>query len=79
MDEREMQAYLFEIDELIDEVSKYESDLDFTINQIIEIYEKSNDLNDTLLKVKLNHLKKIWKERKQFDKLRIKLNTIHDD
>ena len=72
-----MKAYLFDVGELIDEASQYESNLGFIIDQIIEIYEKSNDLNDTLLKVKLNQLKEIWNKRKQFDELRIKLNTIY--
>ena len=77
MNERDVQADLFEMGELIDEASQYESNLGFIIDQIIEIYEKSNDLNDTLLKVKLNQLKEIWNKRKQFDELRIKLNTIY--
>lgn len=77
MDKADMKANLFKIGELIDEANRCEADLRFTINQIVQICEKSNDLNNTLLKVKLNHLKKIWKERKQFDELRIKLNIIY--
>lgn len=72
-----MKAHLFEIGELIDEANQCETDLNTTIPLIIGMYQNLDDLNDTLFKVKLNHLKKIWEERKQFEELRIKLNTIY--
>lgn len=77
MDKTDMKAHLFEIGELIDEANQCETDLNIIIPLIIGMYQNLDDLNDTLFKVKLNHLKKIWEERKQFEELRIKLNTIY--
>ena len=77
MDKTDMQADLFEIGELIDEANQCEFELDSAINQIIGIYEVSNDLNDPTFKHYLDRLEKVWNKRKQFDELRIKLNAIH--
>lgn len=74
-----MKADLFEIGELIDEANQCECEfeLDSAINQIIGMYEVSNDLNDPTFKRCLDRLEKVWNKRKQFDKLRVRLNTIY--
>lgn len=77
MNKRDIQANLFEMQEMIDLANRYEDDLNVTIDLIIKIYEKSDDLNNTLLKEKLNHLKKVWKEREQVNELRSRLNKIY--
>jgi hypothetical protein len=77
MDKTDMRADLFEIGELIDEANKYEDDLNIAINLVVQLSKNYDDLNDPKFKHYLDNLEKVWNKRKQFDKLRVRLNTIY--
>lgn len=77
MDKTDMRADLFEIGELIDEANQYEDNLNIAINLVVQLSKNYDGLNDPKFKHYLDNLEKVWNKRKQFDELRVKLNTIY--